>query len=91
MSDAIEPGDLVMIVRGMPCCGYLGNWHLGAPHTVAALRITPPGYTCAQCDAPAPSQVAQVSEGDCVPLTMLKRFPPRSALREILDDLALTA
>jgi hypothetical protein len=61
MSD-IKAGDLVMIVRGMPCCGGSGGWSFGEPFTVTELE-TVFDCGCAECGAPFPEAVVAHEEG----------------------------
>ena len=50
MSDAIKPGDLVMIIKPMPCCGYSGG--LGLLRTVQAFTTNALGTRCVGCGFP---------------------------------------
>lgn len=47
MTDAIKPGDLVMIIKPMPCCGYSGG--LGLVRTVQAFTSRECGTKCVGC------------------------------------------
>ena len=47
MSD-IKVGDLVMIVRGAPCCGFIPK-SIGVPWRVAKILTAPNWVRCASC------------------------------------------
>lgn len=47
MSNEIKPGDLVMVVRGMKCCGFIGKLTLGSVHKI--VEIANSWCQCAKC------------------------------------------
>lgn len=79
MSERIEIGDLVMVVRGHRCAVNIIG---GIPYTVIALHLPiNGGWTCPVCHARsiAPTEIgAQLtSEGvHGIPLSWLKKIPP---------------
>jgi len=81
MSDEIKSGDLVMVVRGLPCCGFMGLAHFGLTFIVTAVFPAPPGLSCKCCNAPAsaaaPCVGANISgEADAMLMSMVKKIDP---------------
>lgn len=73
MSDkTIKRGDLVMIVRPKPCCGYSGT--LGQSFEVLALKND--DGRCFHCGLEYSVYCAQRSENDWVPVSRLIKINP---------------
>ena len=84
MSEPIKVGDLVMVVRGNPCCGQ--SYSLGKIFCVAEID-TVYGSTCTFCGAPVeyalPAAFRNVGDMTGSQLRKLKRIdPPADAVSE---------
>lgn len=74
MSQDIKPGDTVMVVRGLRCCGNDGG-HLGLTYVVSGVEMA--DATCAACGAPILEDVAfRASDEKGALVSMLKKLPP---------------
>ena len=77
MSDRpIQVGDLVMVVKAIPCCGTIGQW-MGKIFTVVAFA---PTWTCAKCKKTTFATAAMIDSHWRQPLVRLKRIPPLEEL-----------
>lgn len=78
MSDAIKIGDLVQVVRAMPCCGETKLTKLGFVFIVQSLGKTRTRTTCVNCGhqyAPGvPYAVAEDGNGSLTEI--LKKIDP---------------
>lgn len=89
MSDRIEPGDVVMVVRGHDC---VLTAVAGIPFTVDAVMPADYTFSCSRCGSDhvadaQPYAFLDRSRLFCgVPLAWLKKFPPLSD-RESLDEI----
>ena len=74
MDKPIEVGNLVIVVKGMPCCGY--NKDLGHVFKVAWKGFA--DGDCGHCGDESPGwAVDDKAEGeDCIPVECLKRIDP---------------
>ena len=72
MSEKIQPGDLVMVVKPTPCCGASNS--IGEIHRVASVQDIE-----VRCNISAKyfySTVAGFENGEYRPIRELKRIPP---------------
>jgi hypothetical protein len=85
----IRVGDLVMVVKPMPCCGHTTPMQ-GNVFVVTGLFDHSNGYTCDYCDAPAEGMTAAGGESE-VDLLRLKRFKPLDELErdQIVKELSV--
>lgn len=74
MSDQIKPGDLVMVVKTMPCCGYDG----GLGTVFRASEITQEYVKCSGCEAVRfnENELVGIDEESCVETYRLKKLNP---------------
>ena len=81
MSEPIKVGDLVQVVRGMPCCGKITQL-MGTVFKVSAL-VDNEGTTCITCGAIV-KRIDPISVRGhpqfAFQLSRLKRIPPLSEL-----------
>lgn len=84
----INVGDLVMVVKALPCCGWTGG--IGDMFYVAEIFLTD-----GQCD-----KCGNITEEACAnpaidengyPLTVLKKIPPLTEPESITTDEGITA
>ena len=79
MSEPIKVGDMVVVVRGMPCCGHSTPMQ-GHIFRVAQIRErTMTRFPCLYCAAESDNPAALGGEKP-VDLCRLKRIPPLSEL-----------
>lgn len=80
MSEPIRVGDLVQIVKPMPCCGRLGK-HYGDTFTVSEIITTRFVNACAYCGARyAGTYAVDPADDLAAEVRRLKRIPPLSEL-----------
>jgi hypothetical protein len=88
---AIKVGDLVMVVRGMPCCGR-DTRALGMTYVVGKIYEYQNHY-CSYCKAPLGTGLAAVASGSNVGVAnhRLKRIPPLDELErdQIVKELTV--
>ena len=72
MSEKIQPGDLVMVVKPTACCGASNS--IGEIHRVA--KVERAELWCNVCFADFDGIAADIGDGDYIPLRELKRIPP---------------
>lgn len=95
MSDEIKVGDMVIVVRGMPCCGHtsaLGNtFVVGSIHRASTLKK----WICKKCSAPVKDPIAAIPSGgtwdDSRLLVLLKKIHPPTQDETINTDSEVTA
>lgn len=75
----IGKGDMVMVVRGAPCCGSMGNAKYGLTSTADEVGTIndAQGFMCVGCGMryPNPLHVALTEKGT-FPIFMLKKIEP---------------
>ena len=78
----IKKGDLVMVVRGVPCCGRTDK--LGSVFVVLEGRVTP-NVTCAYCGASLPHGDVSVmcNDGHARQRYRLKKIDPPATGDEV--------
>lgn len=76
MNSPIKPGDLVMAVRGMPCCGAMGNFNYGNMRHIVETRVAPAGAVCGRCGASMARIPMARLDADAAPISMLKKIDP---------------
>ena len=84
MSDRpIQVGDMVMVVRGVTCCGSLTGSE-GKIFAVTSIFTDTKGYICDFCEAKNEQYAARGLPGTprAIDLDRLKRIPPLSELEE---------
>jgi len=92
MSDEIKLGDLVMVVRGKPCCGNTNT--LGYIFTVSEFFLFKGGIGCCLfCSAPSKPAILAAPEkgGNGYYLSMLKKIDPPDENQFIRDEVEVTA
>lgn len=79
MSDEISVGDLVVVVRGNPCCGAFGKkMRPGAIFRVSEI-VSMFGYKCIKCNTDfSPNEIGATSAYVGGPVYCLKKIPPLS-------------
>lgn len=92
MSDEIKVGDLVMVVRGKPCCGDTSR--LGVCFVVAEIWEWDDAetYVCDHCEEIQKNGILACEEGDNEGdyLSMLKRIDPPAVNDEVETQRELT-
>jgi hypothetical protein len=83
----IQVGDLVQVVRSLPCCHHASKWH-GHIYIVSELYPPSPSVVCIHCNSPKNFPTA-IAEGHDVGVLvcMLKRIPPLSELESTDQDI----
>ncbi len=77
MTDPIKPGDLVAVVKPLPCCG--STMGIGIVSTVYSISNIP--IQCAVCGYTAIRTVATLKDDRLSPLPVLKKLnPPESEM-----------
>jgi len=72
MTDPIQPGDLVMVVKPTACCGASNA--IGEIHRVADVLHS--DLECNSCKKRFQGMAAYFESGDINPVRELKRIPP---------------
>ncbi len=76
----IQKGDLVMVVKSMPCCG--------SPDFIGAIRTVEGFYsgssTCIRCGDIKDSNMADLGDG-YMELELLKKIPPLEETDDIME------
>jgi hypothetical protein len=76
---SIEAGDLVMVVKPLPCCGGVNL--LGYTFTAGRIRLSSENAFCGVCKSVFGSQpVTALQSGYVIELALLKKIPPLSEL-----------
>ena len=80
MSNDIKPGDLVMVVRGMPCCGFFGARKIGHVFVVSRVKGTEAHHFCQGCKTYLSRGTLYAEDGGDSGgmLSMLKKLDPPS-------------
>ncbi len=89
MSGEIKVGDMVMVTRGMPCCGHLPRWAL-VPWVVRSVvtDLAALGIRCGHCGRVAPACDPLFLDTDSRPWnfgglrSMLIKLPPPAVEQE---------
>ncbi len=89
MSEQIQAGDMVIVVRGCPCCGKRGE--VGHIYRVDHLYVSSNlGSNC--CNGRIGATVAAPSSYDTGwDITLLKKIPPLSELGDVEHNEEITA
>lgn len=77
MNDPIRKGDLCIVVKPLPCCGW-PNW-LGKPVT-AASGPRKAVVLCATCRSANFEEIVDIEGGMAYPRAGLRRIPPLADL-----------
>lgn len=87
----IKVGDLVQIVKPLPCCGGVAS--LGQIFAVAEVNGDERGLRCTVCGHWTAHSVDARDARDnlWVPLSRLKRIPPLDELDDVKRDVEITA
>jgi len=80
MSEPIKVGDLVVVARGMPCCGTRTGRE-GTIFVVSSIVLCP-DVICLVCKAPLPPPTAFGSRWKGFDLQRLRKIPPLWELDE---------
>jgi hypothetical protein len=76
---AIKEGDLVVVVKPMPCCG--GTRMLGYTFMAGRIRLSSENAFCGTCKHVDGSKlVTEIPDGRVIRLSLLKKIPPLSEL-----------
>ena len=89
MSEPIRVGDLVQVVRPIPCCGNLGA-SFGAIFRVTKIKCAPFTY-CGECKKCIDNVVCVEGWHALVTASRVKRIPPLSELESEQRKEELTA
>lgn len=85
MSEDIYPGDTVVVVRGMPCCGGIKS--LGMVFQVAWSGVADgPCHECGSEAIEASASHTNDLADECYPLVTLKKIPPLNELEEQTEE-----
>jgi hypothetical protein len=90
MNGNIKTGDLVMVVRGAPCCGFIGNWKFGETFLVDCITAYPPRSTCRKCGFLADGVTAASNGIHVIPTSMLKKIEPPATGDDLPVHIQLT-
>lgn len=98
MSDDIKAGDLVAIVRGSPCCGFLGCHSYYSQYTIKGFTSTEKIadiVSCKECGHTYEKNIPiAIFEGNRAAfVSMIKKVPPlqEDEFLEISKDKEITA
>lgn len=84
----IQAGDLVMLVRGMPCCGAAEK--LGHVFVVSSVEVL--ASTCGTCGAKTPARLVAVHQsGSVASFSRLIRIDPPALPESVETDREVTA
>lgn len=91
MSEPIQVGDLVMLVRGHPC--VYESSHYGVPYRVVEIiQPTGGGWHCSRCGeydmhwGELAARLWHTGDGNGMPLSCLKRIPPLDELEGVKTE-----